>query len=110
MLVRGDINASLTRIGLDEGIAQGLLEDLNDAGVDVLMNTSADTFDVPDDESIPVTIGLKGKEGAEAPPDLECDIYLAAMGRKPVVSCGLAEAGATIDSKGGACKGAEEQQ
>ena len=108
MLVRGEAKSSLSRIGLDEAIAQGLLDDLDSSGVRVLTNTSADVFDVPEALDQPLTIGLKSNAkdaaNAEPPADLECDLFLAAMGRRPTVCDGLAEIGGVVDPKGGAVR------
>ena len=59
----------------------------------VLTHTSTSGFELPapedDDGSAPLVVRLKGSgaEGAVAPPEtLECDVFLAAMGRTP--SCG----------------------
>ena len=60
-----------------------------------------DEFDVETHE--PLTVKLKGKEGT--PPHLDCDIFLAAMGRRPSSGgIGLEGIGATIDAKSGAIK------
>ena len=50
-------------------------------------HTSATGFTLPDDPSDPsqkVVIALKGVEGKPQPPaEIECDCYMAAMGRYP---------------------------
>ena len=50
-------------------------------------HTSATGFTLPDDPSDPsqkVVIALKGAEGKPQPPaEIECDCYMAAMGRYP---------------------------
>ena len=104
MLVRSEAKSSLARIGLDADIAQGLLDDLADNGVNVLTNTSAVGFDAAADGAL--VVGLKGKEGADPPPPaITCDIFLAAMGRRPCAGgAGLAEAGGVIDDKSGVVK------
>ena len=102
MLVRGEARSSLSRIGLDPDIAKGLLDDLADNGVNVLTNTSASSFDVDVDGAM--TVMLQGKDGGEPTP-IVCDIFLAAMGRRPCSSgVGLAEAGGEIDAKSGVVK------
>ena len=74
----------------------------------VLTHTSTTSFDVPEERGAPIKIGLKGSgaEGSTPPPSaLECDIFLAAMGRMPTsANLGLVEAGATIDQKTGVLK------
>jgi NAD(P) transhydrogenase len=105
MLVRGEATSSLARIGLDPHIVKGLLDDLAESGVTVLTNTSADKFIMPADPTDPddpVTVTLKGKEGSDTPELIECDIFLAAMGRRPTTS-GLAveDLGGTVDAKSG---------
>ena len=108
MLVRGEARSSLQRIGLDGDIAQGLLDSLAEAGVTVLTQTSTSGFDVPEDRAGRLKVHLKGSgaDGAPPPPEcLECDIFLAAMGRKPsTAGLGLAEAGATVDEKSAVLK------
>ena len=51
-------------------------------------HTSATGFTLPDDPSDPsqkVVIALKGAEGKPQPPaEIECDCYMAAMGRYPI--------------------------
>jgi NAD(P) transhydrogenase len=107
MLVRSEASSSLARIGLDPDIAQALLDDLKDNGVTVLTHTSTTAFDVPSDLEQPMTVSLKGgKEGVPPPPPtLECDIFLAAMGRRPCAErCGVAEVGGVVDPKSGVIK------
>lgn len=102
MLVRGEAKSSLARIGLDEAIAQGLLDDLAEHNIRVLTNTSAGSFGAADDGSLVITLKA-GKEGSEPPAPLSCDVFLAAMGRKACASgVGLAElASAALDAKSG---------
>jgi hypothetical protein len=88
-------------------VAQGLIDSLVRAGVTILTHTSTTGFEVPDDAEAPITVALKGADGAAPPPpaSLECDIFLAAMGRRPTTDgLGLAEAGAALDEKSGALR------
>ena len=94
--------SSLARIGLDTDIADGLLNDLAASGVTVLTNTSADTFEHGESG---LTVSLKGKDGSDTPAQIECDVFLAAMGRRPSSGgLGLAEIGGVIDAKSGVIK------
>ena len=102
MLVRGEARSSLARIGLDTDIADGLLNDLAASGVTVLTNASADTFEHGESG---LTVSLKGKDGSDTPAQIECDVFLAAMGRRPSSGgLGLAEIGGVIDAKSGVIK------
>ena len=104
MLVRRDVMSSLERIGLDHDIANGLIDDLHASGVTILTNTSTSGFTLPDDdddEDASLAISLKGGEGT--PDSIECDVFLAAMGRRPTVS-GLGLGEASIDPKSGSIK------
>lgn len=66
-------------------------------------HTSAAGFTLPDDPSDPsqkVTIALKGAEGHPVPATIECDCYMAAMGRYPNTSnVGLDTAGVTLKER-----------
>ena len=108
VLIRGDASHSLARL-FDSEICKGLLDDLVESGVTVLAHTSVESFSVPEDFSAdaatPLTVTLKGGEGSTAPPSLDCDVFLAAMGRRPTSGgLGLEDLGGTIDAKTGAIK------
>ena len=102
MIVRGEAAGSLRRVGLDESLVQALLAALSESGVTVLEHTSAASFTTPTSPGKPMVVELSGVEGKPPPPArLECDVYLAAMGRYPnTKGLGLEEAGASL-LKGG---------
>ena len=102
MIVRGEAAGSLRRVGLDESLVKGLLDDLSESGVTVLEHTSAASFTTPTAPGKPMVVELSGVEGKPPPPSrLECDAYMAAMGRYPnTKGLGLEEAGASL-LKGG---------
>ena len=104
MVIRGDAKSSLSRIGLDPSIADGLLDDLEANGVTVLTNTSTKSFDIDDDEKT-LTLTIETKDAPEPPPPIVCDVFLAAMGRRPCSgNVGLAEVNGVIDAKSGVIK------
>ena len=94
MVVRGDAMQALDRIGLDETIAERLLRGLSDQGVTVLESTVVDSFEyLHEDEDPSALIGgeegldtlrmsLRTKDGQPAG-EVEADLYLACLGRKP---------------------------
>ena len=94
MVVRSNAMQALDRIGLDDTIAERLLRGLSEQGVTVLENTVVDSFEcLHEDEDPSALIGgemdcdtirmaLKTKDGQPAG-ELEADLYLACLGRKP---------------------------
>ena len=94
--------SSFSRIGLDPSIADGLLATRH--GVTVLTNTSTKSFDIDDDEKT-LTLTIETKDAPEPPPPIVCDVFLAAMGRRPCSgNVGLAEVNGVIDAKSGVIK------
>ena len=94
MVVRSNAMQALDRIGLDDTIAERLLRGLSEQGVTVLENTVVDSFEcLHEDEDPSALIGgemdcdtirmaLKTKDGQPAG-EVEADLYLACLGRKP---------------------------
>ena len=71
MVIRGDAKSSLSRIGLDPSIAEGLLDDLLANGVTVLTNTSTKSFDLTEDANgkEQLTLTIETKDAPEPPPN-----------------------------------------
>eukprot|EP00747_Dinoflagellata_sp_TGD_P127155 gnl/TRDRNA2_/TRDRNA2_174371_c0_seq24.p1 gnl/TRDRNA2_/TRDRNA2_174371_c0~~gnl/TRDRNA2_/TRDRNA2_174371_c0_seq24.p1 ORF type:complete len:500 (+),score=125.92 gnl/TRDRNA2_/TRDRNA2_174371_c0_seq24:39-1502(+) len=104
MLIRSDAKSSLERIGLDRDIADALLFFLRKDNVTIYEQTSIVGYDVPPEGSPPsekVRLMLKSKN-QNVPSELECDIFLAAIGRKPnVTGFGIEKLGVKLAQKGG---------
>jgi NAD(P) transhydrogenase len=60
---------------LDQEIAKGLIEQMQESGIEVLFNTSVDSVRLPEDDRAPVDVHLKTGE------ILHVDMYLFAAGR-----------------------------
>jgi len=87
LIVRSGATSSLGRIGLDPDIAEQLLYYLEQDDVQILENTVVESFSVPHDGSHDEKVGLSLKTtNKDAPAELTCDIFLAAVGRKPNIS------------------------
>jgi NAD(P) transhydrogenase len=101
LIVRSGAKSSLERIGLDPDIADQLLYFLKKDNVNIYENTEVSSFDVPCDRSEKISLRLKSKsEGV--PEEATCDIFLAAIGRRPNVSgFGLEKLGAKLAERGG---------
>jgi len=86
LLVRSETRPALARMGLDPDIVSALVDDLIKDGVTILEGCEAAEFVVPpaEDMTTPVTVKLKHRLGS-GPQSLDCDIYLAAVGRIPNV-------------------------
>jgi NAD(P) transhydrogenase len=97
------------KIGLDKDIASILVADLIRSGIIVERGAQVKTFHVPyDNERAPIVLDLESSsnDGGNRPTgsatSIKCDIYLAAVGRKPNTSnLNLAAAGIQIDEYGG---------
>ena len=115
MLVRSSCMSALSRVGLDGDVARMLLEGLAADGVRVLEGAAVDEFlAVPGrgrvaaglrEERAPLRLSLKGKgveDWPEAERVLECDMYLAAMGRSANTGAalGLGAAGVALSERG----------
>eukprot|EP00747_Dinoflagellata_sp_TGD_P127154 gnl/TRDRNA2_/TRDRNA2_174371_c0_seq23.p1 gnl/TRDRNA2_/TRDRNA2_174371_c0~~gnl/TRDRNA2_/TRDRNA2_174371_c0_seq23.p1 ORF type:complete len:821 (+),score=165.76 gnl/TRDRNA2_/TRDRNA2_174371_c0_seq23:102-2564(+) len=104
MLIRSEAKSSLTRIGLDRDIADALLYFLRKDNVTIYEQTSIESYDVPpvgSPLSQKLRLMLKSKDQS-APAELECDIFLAAIGRKPnVTGFGIEKLGVKLAQKGG---------
>ena len=100
---------ALMKIGLDKDIASILVADLMRSGITVERGARVKTFHVPrDNERAPIVLDLESSsnDGGDRPTgsatSIKCDIYLAAVGRKPNTSnLNLAAAGIQIDEYGG---------
>jgi NAD(P) transhydrogenase len=116
MVVRGTAMSALERIGLDQTVAERLLKGLADEGVVVLENTSIKEFvELPGDgcaispfdaiggnSCSPLVMALADKDGNDMG-TVKADIYLAAMGRKPVAkgtSIGVEDRGIELNDFG----------
>jgi len=87
LIVRREATSSLERIGLDPDVAQQLLHYLEQDDVKIYENTEVDKFSVPDDSNPNQKVGLALKSVDEnVPTEMTCDIFLAAVGRKPNIN------------------------
>jgi len=98
---------ALMKIGLDKDIAATLVADLARSGIKVERGAQVKKFHIPrKNDRAPIQLELEAKGGGERPTGatttLKCDIYLAAVGRKPnTASLNLQAAGIQADSYGG---------
>ena len=101
---------ALMKIGLDKDIASILVADLIRSGIIVERGAQVKKFHVPhDNERAPIVLDLEsssndngGNRPTGSATSIKCDIYLAAVGRKPNTSnLNLAAAGIQIDEYGG---------
>ena len=68
MLVRGEAEASLRKLGLDEALVHGLLDDLKESGVNILSHTSATSYTKSSGGGgAPLSVALKGADGKPPP-------------------------------------------
>ena len=98
---------ALMKFGLDKDVSALLVADLIRSGIKIQKGAQTKSFDVPaDNERAPVKIQLEAKGGGDLPrgsmTELKCDIYLAAVGRKPNTgNLNLQAAGIQVDEYGG---------
>ncbi|KAL9189856.1 hypothetical protein ACHAXT_009531 [Thalassiosira profunda] len=108
LIIRDNIpRNALMKIGLDKDIAATLVADLARSGIKVERGAQVKKFNVPrDNDKAPITLTLEGRGGSDRPQgaatEIKCDIYLAAVGRKPnTQNLNLPAAGIKCDSYGG---------
>mmetsp|Transcript_37556 Transcript_37556/g.76804 ORF Transcript_37556/g.76804 Transcript_37556/m.76804 type:complete len:608 (+) Transcript_37556:254-2077(+) len=108
LIIRDDIpRNALMKIGLDKDIAATLVADLVRSGIKIERGAQVKKFHVPrDNAKAPIVLDLEAKGGGTrasgAATTVKCDIYLAAVGRKPnTASLNLQAAGVKTDSYGG---------
>ncbi|KAL3781392.1 hypothetical protein ACHAW5_010288 [Stephanodiscus triporus] len=108
LIIRDSIpRNALMKIGLDKDIAGMLVADLARSGIKVERGAQVKKFNVPrDNDKAPVVLDLEARNGGERPTGaattIKCDIYLAAVGRKPnTANLNLAAAGIRTDEFGG---------
>eukprot|EP00985_Skeletonema_marinoi_P015745 scaffold8228_cov125-Skeletonema_marinoi.AAC.3 len=108
LIIRDDIpRNALMKIGLDKDIAATLVADLVRSGINIERGAQVKKFHVPrDNAKAPIVLDLEAKGGGTrasgAATTVKCDIYLAAVGRKPnTASLNLQAAGVKTDSYGG---------
>jgi NAD(P) transhydrogenase len=108
LIIRDQIpRNALMKIGLDKDIAATLVADLARSGIKVERGAQVKKFNVPrGNDKAPIVLELEAKGGGERPTgattELKCDIYLAAVGRKPnTANLNLPAAGIKTDSYGG---------
>ncbi|KAL7450626.1 hypothetical protein ACHAWC_002514 [Mediolabrus comicus] len=108
LIIRDNIpRNALMKIGLDKDIAATLVADLARSGINIERGAQVKKFHVPrDNAKAPIVLDLEAKGGGSRPSGaattLKCDIYLAAVGRKPnTASLNLQAAGIKADSYGG---------
>ena len=98
---------ALMKIGLDKDIAATLVADLVRSGINIERGAQVKKFNIPrDNPKAPIVLDLEAKGGGARPSgaktSVRCDIYLAAVGRKPnTASLNLQAAGVKTDSYGG---------
>ncbi|KAL7534966.1 hypothetical protein ACHAXR_006176 [Thalassiosira sp. AJA248-18] len=98
---------ALMKIGLDKDISATLVADLARSGIKVERGAQVKKFTIPrGNDKAPIVLELEAKGGGDrgtgATTSLKCDIYLAAVGRKPNTSnLNLPAAGIKTDSYGG---------
>jgi NAD(P) transhydrogenase len=100
ILVRGDVETSTKKLGMDMDVANELMRLLTESGVQILEGTTVDEFTyVPPPENTDDLIKMKLNDGSY----LETDLFFAATGRYPMGKCadtGLEEAGLDIADRG----------
>ena len=100
ILVRGDVETSTKKLGMDMDVANELMRLLKESGVQILEGTTVDEFTyVPPPENTDDLIKMKLNDGSY----LETDLFFAATGRYPMGKCadtGLEEAGLDIADRG----------
>jgi pyruvate/2-oxoglutarate dehydrogenase complex dihydrolipoamide dehydrogenase (E3) component len=105
LVIRSGAKDSFERIGLDRDLADQLLYFLRNDKVEILEDTSIESFHVPPPGSLlseKVRLKLKGSNGNVVPPELECDIFLGAIGRRPnVTGFGMEAIGVKLAQRGG---------
>jgi NAD(P) transhydrogenase len=101
LIVRSGAKSSLERIGLDPDIADQLIYFLKKDNIQIYENTEISNYDVPEDTSEKIRLTTKSKD-AGVPAEVTCDIFLAAIGRRPnVTNLGLEKLGLKISARGG---------
>jgi NAD(P) transhydrogenase len=107
MIIRDQVpRNALMKIGLDKDIAATLVADLIQSGIRIERGAQVASFSVPDAPRAPIKLTLVAKDGGArhsgATTELRCDMYLAAVGRKPNTnSLNLKAAGINVDEYGG---------
>mmetsp|Transcript_9221 Transcript_9221/g.20187 ORF Transcript_9221/g.20187 Transcript_9221/m.20187 type:complete len:613 (+) Transcript_9221:83-1921(+) len=108
LIIRDNIpRNALMKIGLDKDIAATLVADLVRSGIKIERGAQVKKFNVPrGNDKAPISIELEARGGGERPSgestSLKCDIYLAAVGRKPnTANLNLQAAGIKADQYGG---------
>lgn len=108
LIIRDDIpRNALMKIGLDKDIAATLVADLVRSGINIERGAQVKKFHVPrDNPKAPIVLDIEAKGGGDrssgATTTVKCDIYLAAVGRKPnTASLNLQAAGVKADRFGG---------
>jgi len=100
ILVRGDVETSTKKLGMDLDVANELMRLLTESGVKVLEGTTVDEFSyVPPPGADDEYIKMKLNDGST----METDLFFAATGRFPVgknEETGLASAGVDIADRG----------
>ena len=100
ILVRGDVETSTKKLGMDLDVANELMRLLKESGVKVMEGTSVTEFTyVPPPGADEEYIQMKLNDGST----LESDLFFAATGRYPVgknEETGLASAGVDVADRG----------
>lgn len=107
LLIRDQIpRTALMKMGLDTDVAATLVADLIRSGIKIERGCQVAEFFVPNGLQTPIRIELQAKGGgpraAGLPTEVQCDAYLAAVGREPNTNgLNLEKAGIEIDEYGG---------
>ncbi|KAL7539416.1 hypothetical protein ACHAXR_010447, partial [Thalassiosira sp. AJA248-18] len=100
ILIRGDVETSTKKLGMDLDVANELMRLLKGSGVKILEGTTVDEFSyVPPPGADDELIQMKLNDGST----METDLFFAATGRYPVgknEDTGLASAGVDIADRG----------
>merc|ERR1712176_565239 len=101
MLIRSGAKSSLERIGIDRDVCDELLASLRKDSVLIYEGTTVANYHVPVNQSETVRLSLKSSDKS-IPAEIECDVYLAALGRKAnVTGFGLEKLNVALAPKGG---------
>lgn len=98
---------ALMKIGLDTDVAAVLVADLVRCGIKIERGAQVKSFTVPKGSLVaPIRLELEGRGGSALPSgantEVKCDVYLAAVGRKPnTANLNLPSVGIDVDEYGG---------
>lgn len=101
LMVRSKSLTALERIGLDPDIANALIDDLVKDDVAIYEGAEVAKFDVPEaGKPGDVKLTMKYADWSSGPDFIDCDVFLAATGRRPNTAF-LEKAGCELKKNGG---------